>query len=162
MSRIVCNSGPLIALGILARLDILKFLFDEVLVPEAVQKEIEQGGIKLSGLENFRRADWIRIVPLKEKRDELLESLLDVGEAAVISLAREQKATLVLIDERKARKVARDIYGLKPIGTARILVEARRKNLLPDIASQFQKLQQEGYWIHGSIVETALREVGEL
>jgi len=43
VSRIVCNSGPLIALGILARLEILKSLFDEVLVPEAVQREIEQG-----------------------------------------------------------------------------------------------------------------------
>jgi predicted nucleic acid-binding protein len=162
VSRIVCNSGPLIALGILARLDILKSLFDEVLVPEAVQKEIEQGGIKLAGLEGFRRASWIRVVSLKEKRDELLESLLDVGEAAVISLAREQKASLVLIDERKARKVARDIFGLQPVGTARILVEAKRKNLMPEIASQFKKLEQEGYWIHSSIVEMALREAGEI
>ena len=162
MSQIICNSGPLIALGILGRLHILKSLFDVVLVPEAVQKEIEQGGIKPAGLEDFRRADWIRILPLTEKRDELLESLLDAGEAAVISLAREQKAVLVLIDERKARKVARDIYGLQPIGTVRILVEAKKKKLLPDIASQFQKLRQEGYWIHASIVETALREAGEV
>ena len=161
MSQIICNSGPLIALGILARLDILKSLFDEVLVPEAVQKEIEQGGIKLAGLADFRRADWIRIVPLKEERDILLASLLDIGEAAVISLAREQKVTLVLIDERKARKVARDIYGLQPIGTARILVEAKRKHLLPDIASQLQKLRRDGYWIHDSIVKAALREAGE-
>jgi predicted nucleic acid-binding protein len=71
VSRIICNSGPSMALGILARLDVLKSLFDEVLVPEAVQKEIGQGGIKLAGLEDFRRADWIRIVPLREKRDEL-------------------------------------------------------------------------------------------
>ena len=49
MSQIICNSGPLIALGILGRLDLLKTLFDVVLVPEAVQKEIEQGGIKLAG-----------------------------------------------------------------------------------------------------------------
>jgi hypothetical protein len=69
------------------------------------------------------------------KRDELLESLLDIGEAAVISLAPEPKASQVLMDERKARKVARAIYGLQPIGTARILVEAKKKNLLPDIAS---------------------------
>jgi predicted nucleic acid-binding protein len=100
VSRIICNSGPLIALGILARLDILKSLFDEVLVPEAVHREIERGGVRLSGLEEFRRAEWVRIVPLKEERHELLESLLDSGEAAVISLAIEQKATLVLIDER--------------------------------------------------------------
>ena len=162
MRRIVCNSGPLIALGILARLDILKSLFDEVFVPEAVQQEIEQGGVKLSGLADFRRADWIRIVPLKGKRDELLESLLDIGEAAVISLALEQKVPLVLIDERKARKIARDIYGLQTIGTARILVEAKGKNLVPEIASQFQKPKQEGYWIHDSIVETALNEAGEV
>jgi len=71
-------------------------------------------------------------------------------------------AVLVLIAERKARKVARDIYGLRPIGTARLLVEAKKKNLLPDIASRFQKLQQEGYWIHDSIVEVALREAGEI
>ena len=162
MSRIVCNSGPLIALGILGRLDVLKSLFKEVLVPEAVQKEIEQGGMRLLGLKDFQRADWIRIEPLKEKRDELLESLLDIGEAAVISLAREQNVTLVLIDERKARKVARDIYGLQPVGTARILVEAKKINLLPDVASQFQRLQQEGYWIHRSITEAALREAGEI
>jgi uncharacterized protein len=162
VSRIVCNSGPLIALGLLSRLDLLKSLFDEVLVPEAVQKEIEQGGIRSSGLEAFRHADWIRIVSLKEKRDVLLESLLDSGEAAVISLAREQNAALVLIDERKARKIARDIYGLQTIGTARILVEAKRKNLLPEIASHFQKLLAEGYWIHDSIVQTALREAGEI
>jgi predicted nucleic acid-binding protein len=31
----------LIALGMLGRLDLLKSLFDEVLVPDAVQKEIE-------------------------------------------------------------------------------------------------------------------------
>jgi len=88
VSLIICNSGPLIALGMLGRLELLKALFDVVLVPEAVQKEIEQGGIKLAGLEDFRRADWIRVLPLQGKRDALLESLLDVGEAAVISLAR--------------------------------------------------------------------------
>jgi hypothetical protein len=87
--------------------------------------------------------------------------LLDVGEAAVIGLALEEKATIVLIDERKARKVARDIYGLQPIGTTRILVEAKKKSLLPEITSSFQKLRREGYWIHDSIVEVALGEAGE-
>lgn len=161
MSRIVCNSGPLIALGILGRLDILKFLFDEVMVPEAVRNEIEQGGTKLSGLADFQKANWIKIVPPDQKHDQLLFSLLDAGEAAVISLALKEKAAIVLIDERKARKVARDIYGLQPIGTVRILVEAKKKNLLPEIASQFEKLRLEGYWIHDSITDLALREAGE-
>jgi predicted nucleic acid-binding protein len=58
--------------------------------------------------------------------------------------------------------VSRIIYRLQPIGTARILVDAKRKHLVPDIASQFRKLRQEGYWIHDSIVETALRQAGEV
>ena len=161
MSRIVCNTGPLIALGLLARLDILKSLFSEVLVPEAVQREIELGGVNQMGLASFRQADWIRVATLQGGRDTLLESLLDAGEAAVISLAREQGMATVLIDERKARKVARDIHGLQVIGTVRILVEAKRRGLLAEIASSFKKLRQEGYWIHDSIVQVALREAGE-
>ena len=128
------------------------------LFPKRCKRKSRRAESNYQAWTDFRRADWIRVMPLKEKRDQLLESLLDLGEAAVISLAREQQTALVLIDERKARKVARDIYGLQPIGTARILVEAKKKNLLPDIASQFQKLQQEGYWIHASIVEAALRK----
>ena len=161
MSRIVCNTGPLIALGLLGRLDLLKGLFSEVLIPEAVQREIEQGGVNHLGLDNFRRADWIRVTPLTGGRDLLLESLLDAGEAAVISLAREQGVTTVLIDERKARRVARDIHGLQVIGTARILVEAKRRGLLAEVVSSFNKLRQEGYWIHDTIVQAALREAGE-
>lgn len=92
----------------------------------------------------------------------MLSALLDAGEAAVIDLAREQGIRLVLIDERKARKVARDVYGLQPVGTARILVEAEKKNLLPEIAAPLKKLRQECYWIHEDIVQAALREAGEI
>jgi len=161
VSRIVCNTGPLIALGVLNRLDLLKALFFEVLIPEAVLKEIVRGGTGRRGLVDFSQATWIRVMPLKNASDPLLESLLDVGEAAVITLAREQSADLVLIDERKARKVARSIHHLEVIGTARILVEARQKKLLDAIAPCFKKLRNEGYWIHDSIVEAALLAVHE-
>jgi predicted nucleic acid-binding protein len=40
-------------------------------------------------------------------------------------------------------------------------VEAKKKNLLPEIASQFEKLRLKGYWIHDSITDLALREAGE-
>jgi len=99
---------------------------------------------------------------MPKQKDELLSALLDAGEAAVIDLAREQGIRLVLIDERKARKVARDVYGLQPVGAARILFEAKKKNLLPEIAASLKKLRQEGYWIHEDIVQAALHEAGEI
>jgi predicted nucleic acid-binding protein len=41
--RIVCNTGPLIALTIVNKLDLLRLLFTEIAVPETVHKEILQG-----------------------------------------------------------------------------------------------------------------------
>lgn len=54
--------------------------------------------------------------------------MLDLGEASVIQFASDMKADFVLTDECKARKEARSIYGLNVVGTARILVEAKKKH----------------------------------
>jgi predicted nucleic acid-binding protein len=98
---------------------------------------------------------------LKKAPDPLLDSILDTGEASVIQLARERKAKLVLIDERKARKVARTVYGLKVIGTVRVLVEAKRAGFLQSVNESIQEMREGGYWIHDDIVQFALHEAGE-
>jgi predicted nucleic acid-binding protein len=70
-------------------------------------------------------------------------------------------AETVLIDERKARKIARSIYGLDVIGSARLLVEAKRHGVLDSVATTLQAMRAQGYWIHDAIVQYALREAGE-
>lgn len=44
MSSIVCNTGPIIALTGIRKLDIMKSLYDTVYLPEAVNQEIIVGG----------------------------------------------------------------------------------------------------------------------
>ena len=68
---------------------------------------------------------------------------------------------LVLIDERKARKIARTIYGLHVIGSARIMVEAKRSKLLDNVGAALQAMRDCGYWICDSIVDAALKQAGE-
>jgi hypothetical protein len=41
---VVANTGPMIALAMIERLDVLRSIFDEILVPEAVHGEILEGG----------------------------------------------------------------------------------------------------------------------
>ncbi len=41
--RAVANAGPLVALSLLGRLDLLPSIFREVWIPEAVQKEGQKG-----------------------------------------------------------------------------------------------------------------------
>ena len=159
--KVICNTGPLIALSIIDKIDILRHLFEIIGIPEAVHREIMEGAAENSGLSNYHKAQWIEVMPLPLHTDPLLITTLDAGEAAVIALSRELNANLVLIDERKARKVARNIYGLRVIGTAGILVKAKKMGLLDNIASLLQIMRDSGYRIGDSIVDAALKQAGE-
>ena len=102
--KIVCNAGPIIAFSMVGRLDILKSLFEVVLIPESVHSEVMEGGKNNTGLDQYRNAHWIAVEKVSNPIDPLLKTALDHGEAEVISLAREIGANLILIDERKPEK----------------------------------------------------------
>jgi len=158
---IVSNTGPLVALAVIDRLDLLHCLFDEVMVPEAVHFELLEGGVKQAGVAAYRQAHWIESKKLTEPHDPLLGSVLDTGEASVIQLARERNIDRVLIDERKGRKIAREIYGLQVIGSARVLVEAKRQGYLDNVEKAITAMRQHGYWLHENIVAVILKKAGE-
>ena len=160
-AKLICNTGPLVALSMIDRIDILRHLFELVAVPEAVHKEILEGGPINSGLSNYRKAKWIKVMTLSIPIDPLLKTSLDAGEAAVIGLARELNANLVLIDERKARKIARTIYGLHVMGLARVLVEAKRHGLLDNVGAALQAMRDGGYWISDLIVDATMKQAVE-
>jgi predicted nucleic acid-binding protein len=134
--KAICNTGPLIALSMIDRIDILQHLFKLVVVPEEVHKEILEGGATNAGLINYRKVQWLKVVTLAKPADPLLRTSLDSGEAAVIGFAREINADFVLIDERKGRKIARTVYGLHVIGSARVLLEAKKRGLLDNVGAK--------------------------
>ena len=159
--KVICNTGPLVALSMIDRIDILRHLFEFVAVPEAVHKEILEGGTTNAGLANYRKIKWIKVMILSNPVDPLLRTSLDAGAAAVIGLARELSVNLVLVDERKARRIARTIYGLHVTGSARVLVEAKRRGLLDDVGAALQAMRDGGYWIGDSILDAALKQARE-
>jgi predicted nucleic acid-binding protein len=150
---VVCNTGPLIALSLINKLHIIPPLFEKIIIPDVVHHEILEGRHLNSDIENYMKADWINIMKVSRQLDPLLKTFLDMGEAAVIDLARKLKADFVLIDERKARKVARTIYNIHVIGSARILVEAKRNKLLDNVGNALEDMRSKGYWIHDDIVD---------
>ena len=159
--KVICNTGHIVALSMIGRIDILRDLFELVTVPEAVHMEILEGGTTNAGLAGYRKVNWVKVGTLSKPVDPLLRTSLDFGEAAVIELARELSVNLVLVDERKARKIARTIYGLHVIGSARVLVEAKRHGLLDNVGAALQAMRNGGYWIGDSIVDAALKQAGE-
>lgn len=95
------------------------------------------------------------------KVEPLLRTELDAGEAAVISLPLKKSQTKVLIDERKARKIGRLVYGLEVLGIVRVLIEAKKASLISNIQKPIQQMRANGYRIHDSIVEYSLWVAGE-
>jgi predicted nucleic acid-binding protein len=160
--RIVSNTGLLIALATIDRLDLLESLFDEVLVSEQVNQELLNGGKSFAGVAAYKNASWLEKHSQSTAIDPLLDSVLDLGEASVIQLAREHQIDLVLIDERRGRKIARNIYKLRVIGTAIILIEAKRAGLINNVGFTLNTIINNGYRIHKSIVSLAMSEAKEL
>lgn len=159
--KIISNTGPVVAFSMIDRLDILKELFNVVTIPESVHFEIMEGGSANLGLAKYQKADWIKVEKVNKPIDPLLITALDVGEAEVIELARQTGINLVLIDERKARKIARTIYRLNVIGSARILVEAKRRRFLDNVGTELQNMRDNGYYISDAIVTETLLQAGE-
>jgi len=158
---VVADTGPIIALAVIGKLDVLRSLFDEVFVPEAVHEEILEGGADGVGISSYVRASWLRKQTLRSPLDPLVKSVLDKGEASVIQLAREAGTDWVLIDERKARKIAREVYGLKVVGSAGIIVVAKREGIVQSVGDELNRMRDAGYWIHDDILAAAVRAAGE-
>jgi len=157
---LISNTGPILALSISGHLELIKHLYGGIWVPDAVDCELRQGGRTGIGLSDYLKANWIE-VKHQGKIDPLLLSQLDEGEAAVITLALKSNSKLVLIDERKTRKIARLVYGLNVIGTVRILIDSKKSGMIRNVEEILKIMQENGYWIHDDIIEYALKVAGE-
>ena len=122
---VVSSSSVIIALAKVCHLYLLEKLFGEILVPEAVWKEITVEG--KPGYEKVVRAKFISLEKVGDARlVALLEEFIDTGEAEAIALALERDADLLLVDDRDARNLAKRL-GLQVIGTLGVITLAKYK-----------------------------------
>ena len=111
-STIVGNTGPIIGLSRVGLSHLIGPMFAKVLLPEAVVAELRA---KHAGdADQIEHAiSLAEIISLAHPPDPLLIAELDPGEASVIQGARERNLQAVLIDERRAKRIASTIYGLR-------------------------------------------------
>jgi predicted nucleic acid-binding protein len=156
---VVVNSTPLVAFWSIGRLDVLRGLFREIMIPPAVRDEF------LSTEKETRRKtlhdeSWIRVVALENQNRAAVYAGLDEGEAQVLVLAEEQNASLVLIDERKARRYAERLK-LPLSGTLGVLLLAKEEGIIPSISPLLKAIQEAGLYLHEELVQQVLKMAGE-
>lgn len=157
---IVCNSGPLIALSMVGQLDLLKKLYRRIIIPEAVFREVVSAGSGRIGASEIADADWLELSDLAVP-EPLLALELGPGEAAVLATGYQMRAQLVLIDERRARRIAEQAYGLRVKGSAGVLVSAKRTGLIQSVLPYLNLMVEQGYYLSRGILERAAAEAGE-
>ncbi len=128
--RVVCDTSPLIWLGKVNKLDLLRHLFGCVLVPETVRLEAVSGeSADALLIREAIREGWISVEAVGGDYGELLEvSGVHRGEAEAILLARRLDA-LFLVDDKEASAVAR-MFGISCHGTLVVLLSGLSIGLL--------------------------------
>ena len=133
---VICNAGPLIALGKLNRLDLLAAVYGQVSIPEPVYDEVVvQGAMRGEPDARLVRIIWQRqrwpIVPVDAAMLSRVQpsAILGRGEMAVLALAATHADPEVLMDDAAARAEAKRM-GLRVRGTLGVLVQAYRQGRL--------------------------------
>ena len=159
MPRIVSNTTPLISLMKISQIEILKKIYSEIVIPEAVYKEIEAGKHK-EFYRDLSKIDWIKIQSIKDKHsiDYFLD--LDVGEAEAIILATEIGADLIIMDEKLGRLHAKKA-GIKVTGTIGVLIKAKEMGLIPKLRPLLLQLTKKNIWISDVLISQVCKTVDE-
>ena len=147
---IISDTTCLIILSKIAALNLLKSLFSTVTITPEVQQEF---GNPLP--------DWIILETSTNKHQlSALKLILDDGEASAIALCLETPNCLLIIDERKGRKVAQNLQ-IPTIGTLGILLEAKNRGFLENIRPFVDKIQQTDFRISKELLNAVLIKAGE-
>lgn len=155
MTLVVADSSPVRYLVVIGAADVLPKLYDRIILLSVVVAGLTDSRAPSLVREwALNLPSWIEVLIARNTPAEW-EDILDSGEAAAISLAREIAADLILLDERKARRVAVE-SGFKIAGTVGILEAAAERDLI-DLSDAFKKLEATNFRIEPEFVAEALR-----
>jgi hypothetical protein len=158
---IVSDTTPLSELAKVGQLNLLRDVFGQVIIPEAVYNEVTTG--THPAVSAVQSATWIEVRPVSntEKVSALQDATnLDLGECAAIILAEELGVDQLLIDDLAARRVAL-CRNLPIIGTIGTLLLAKQQGLIPSVKEVLDALIAEGKRISQRLYQEVLATAQE-
>lgn len=160
---VVADTTPIRYLVFLGRAEILREIFGTVHVPPEVLRVELRGRRTPEVVRRWAEAPPTWLVERSPSRvDPDLPEKLQRGEIEAISLAIEMSADWMLMDDRDARKAARE-RGFQVVGTLAILEEGAVRGLV-DIDRAVEELKGSNYYAtaeqYGVVVENVRRRKG--
>lgn len=157
---LVVNASPLILLARIERLDLLAALAEQLVVPEAVIREIQAGSDrdatagKVQDLASFLQVDDQRVP------DRIRFWDLGAGESQVLTHGLERPGARVVLDDLAARRCARSL-SLPMIGTLGVVILCKHRGVISAARPVIEALRKAGLRLKPGLVDEALARVGE-
>lgn len=147
---IVCDTSCLILFDKINKLDLLRRCYNTIFVTPEVALEYGK-----------QLPDWIISKKVTNQSHQLiLEQILGAGESSAIALGFELPHSLIVIDDLKARKVAKSL-NLQITGSLGVLVKAKQKRHIDRLAPVLYDIQQTDFRISEKILHRILSLVDE-
>ncbi len=147
---IISDTSCFIVLSNIKELELLHKVYGQIITTEEIANEF---GEKLP--------DWVEIKTVSDKlKQQILEIQIDKGESSAIALALEIPDSTIVLDDYKARLIAKKL-GISVTGTIGVIIKAKLKGIIPSIKPILEKIKNTDFRLSSEIEIQALKEAGE-
>jgi predicted nucleic acid-binding protein len=158
IEKVVINSSPLIVLFRSGQDNLLPQLFKTVVVPEQVYEEVTAGK-KDNAAIALPQSPWVQKIRI-DINLSIAAWNLGTGESAVFSFALQEQGYRALVDDLMARRCAQ-AFNIKTLGTAGLLVLAKRRGLINSVSDRVNRLRDAGLYLSDTVVQMILSAAEE-
>ena len=146
---VIADTSPLNYLILIGEQEILPALFNQIIIPETVFREL-QATVTPEAVRKWvtSRPRWLEVRKTTKTPDSGM-SHLDEGEREAIQLAEELGADLILVDDKAARREATKRH-ISTSGTLGVLDRAAEKGLI-DFSKALERLKQTSFYLSPSV-----------
>lgn len=156
---VIADTSALLALASCNSLPLLGSLFEQVRVPLAVFEECTVSGKPRVDQMKIYLQDKVKDVDLAEL--VIAAAGLGQGELEAMALYKRLHADRLLIDDDRARKVAR-LNGISVVGSVGVLLLAKERHLIESIRPCLEEIRAAGIRLGQEIFLEALRLASEI
>ncbi|KXB03205.1 hypothetical protein AKJ45_02205 [candidate division MSBL1 archaeon SCGC-AAA261F19] len=158
--KAVSNSTPLIYLAKVSKLNLLKKLFNEIIVSEEVYEEVVLKGKERGEPEVYVISDFFEegfIQKEETRRPKRKSRGLHEAELKAIGLCEEEKIGHILVDDKEAFELAK-LLGLEPWRTSSIILKFFELGEIDyhELRKTLQDLSSAGYFMTAEVYELIL------
>jgi predicted nucleic acid-binding protein len=152
---VVADTSPINYLLLISQIDLLPRLFQQIIIPDVVRDEmLDPNAPPVLQQWIANPPSWLTVQSVPVTDTTL--NILDPGEQAAMTLAQTLPADLLIIDERRGRRIAED-RGIAIIGTLGILDDAATQGLI-NLAETIAQLQQTNFRASRRIIQVLLNK----